>query len=141
MVACFCITVFFGVSWSLASNEQMCQSAPVLQGFKAQLIDTNSSQLLMTTETTIEDKIDESEVPIVFDHAFTVKILCSMEMETEELIGVEYRIFAADDFDHLLYKYDGVTDFVRPRASVADRHRLPRLSMVHEKLCVLPHRF
>ena len=113
MVACFCISVFFGVSWILASNEQLCQSAPVLEGFKAQLIDTNSSRVLQTTETTIEDKIDESDVSVVFDHSFTVKVLCNVEMETEELIGVEYRIFAAGDQDHLLYKYDGTTDVVR----------------------------
>jgi hypothetical protein len=126
MVSCFCITVFFGISWILASNEQLCQSAPVLEGFKAQLIDTNSSAVLMTTETTIEDKIDESEVSVVFDHSFTVKVLCSVEMETEEQIGVEYRIFAAGDQDHLLYKYDGTTDFVRhygPRPAVLTPHK------------------
>ena len=111
MVGCFCITVFFGTSWIIASNEQMCSSAPVLEGFKASLIDTNTSLTIASTETTIEDKIDESEVRFIFNESFIIKVACKMEMETEELIGIEYRIFAADGgADHLLYKYDGTTD-------------------------------
>lgn len=118
MVACFCITVFFGISWILASNEQNCDSAPVLDGFKASLIDTNTSATLHSTETTMEDKVDESPVTHVFDREFEVKVLCKMEMESDEVIGVEYRIFAADGaLDHLLFKYDGATDLVRPCSS------------------------
>jgi hypothetical protein len=83
----------------------------VLEGFKASLIDTNTSLTIASTETTIEDKIDESEVRVIFNESFIIKVACKMEMETEELIGIEYRIFAADGgADHLLYKYDGTTD-------------------------------
>ena len=50
--------------------------------------------------------------------------MCNMEMESEEIIGVEYRIFADGDMDHLLYKYDGTTDIVRPSLSPAVRVRV-----------------